>query len=250
MDTKPSTTIPMPEIAFQKQKAQITAGDSELHHYLFELEKAARVCYKSEGKIKPGSAERLLEKCIERGHESVLEHKSITMYIETNRAIANEIVRHRLASYSQESTRYVRYLGKFHFIYPTELFGFGANRGVAKDKERSLPRTREDAINMFEGQCRFAAQGYTEMLNFGYPPEVARDLLPLALRTSLYMTANIREWRHIFKLRLNPAAHPQIRELFFPPFTKLLSTPLGCLFGDIIEKGHVDPDLWDFAERG
>lgn len=151
-----------------------------------KIEIAGRVCYQSEPK---GDPEKFIRMIIKRGHESVLEHGSLTFKVKTNRAIANEIVRHRLASYSQESTRYVKY-DDIEFIPGERLKGSYA----------------VDMLSRSEDAYRF-------LTNQEFKPEEARDILPNATATTLVMTMNFRELRHFLKLRLDKAAHPQIREL-------------------------------------
>lgn len=151
-----------------------------------KIEIAGRVCYQSEPK---GDPEKFIRMIIKRGHESVLEHGSLTFKVRTNRAIANEIVRHRLASYSQESTRYVKY-DDIEFIPGDRLGGSYA----------------EDMMTRIE-------EAYIFLIGQEFKPEEARDILPNATATTLVMTMNFRELRHFLKLRLDKAAHPQIREL-------------------------------------
>lgn len=178
---------------------------------LSRIERAGRVCYQSEDRITVGSFERFVKMLIERGHESVLEHESISVRIITDRGVSHELVRHRLAAYSQESTRYVKY-DDIEVIEPPGLKGntyLAWEQGVA-DSELA----------------------YRRMIIYGCAPEIARSVLPTCLKTELVMTANLREWRHILKLRTSKAAHPQIREvcgLILTEFKKLLPV----VFGDI-----------------
>lgn len=168
-----------------KQKVELLNPQS-YEELTEKIEIAGRVCYQSEPK---GDPEKFIGMIIKRGHESVLEHGSLTFKVRTNRAIANEIVRHRLASYSQESTRYVKY-DDIEFI-PGDRLGESYS-------EDMLTRI-EEAYNFLIGQ--------------EFKPEEARDILPNATATTLVMTMNFRELRHFLKLRLDKAAHPQIREL-------------------------------------
>ena len=168
-----------------KQKVELLNPQS-YEELTEKIEIAGRVCYQSEPK---GDPEKFIRMIIKRGHESVLEHGSLTFKIRTNRAIANEIVRHRLASYSQESTRYVKY-DDIEFIPWTRL----------RDSY-SL-----DMLSRAEAAYRF-------LINQEFKPEEARDILPNATATTLVMTMNFGELRHFLKLRLDKAAHPQIREL-------------------------------------
>lgn len=171
-------------------------GEEILRH----LERCGRVCYKSEGKIEDGSAEKFIRSVIKRGHESVLEHKSITVKFICDRGVSHEIVRHRIASFSQESTRYCNY----------SKDGFGGEIAVIQPLYLE-PDT--DAWVAWEAGCKMAEAGYFALLNIGLSPQEARAVLPNSLKTEVVMTANIREWRHFLRLRCSEAAHPQMREV-------------------------------------
>ena len=160
---------------------------------LQDIERIGRVCYKSEHRITSSSAAPFVRNIIERGHESVLEHISITVRFITDRAIANELVRHRIAAYSQESTRYCNYKDKIEFIYPKNV----------SDKQ----------LQLIMEACACAATTYQALIADGATPEVARDVLPLCTKTELIATYNLREWRHVLRLRTDKAAHPKMREL-------------------------------------
>ena len=160
---------------------------------LQDIERIGRVCYKSEHRITNSSAAPFVRNIIARGHESVLEHISITVRFITDRAIANELVRHRIAAYSQESTRYCNYKDKIEFIYPKNV----------SDKQ----------LQLIMEACACAATTYQTLIADGATPEVARDILPLCTKTELIATYNLREWRHILRLRTDKAAHPKMREL-------------------------------------
>ena len=160
---------------------------------LQDIERIGRVCYKSEHRITSSSAAPFVRSIIERGHESVLEHISITVRFVTDRAIANELVRHRIAAYSQESTRYCNYKDKIEFIYPWNV----------SDKQ----------LQLIMEACACAATTYQALIADGAPPEIARDVLPLCTKTELIATYNLREWRHVLRLRTDKAAHPKMREL-------------------------------------
>ena len=164
------------------------------HKPLQLIESAGRTCYKSEDKITKSSAVDFAKMIIKRGHESVLEHASATIRFITDRGVTHELVRHRLAAYSQESTRYCSYTGDIQFINP----GF-------------VPETEE--YQEWECACEVAESSYHHLLESGVSPQIARAVLPNCLKTEIVMTANFREWRHVFKLRTSKAAHPQIRQL-------------------------------------
>lgn len=166
---------------------------------LFFLERCGRVCYKSEDKIRAHSDEDFIRGIIDRGHESVLEHVSLSAKFIVDRGVSHEIVRHRIASFSQESTRYCNY-GRDDFdsqitvIEPCYLV-----RG-------------SDPYFKWMAACKDAERAYFDLLNLGLLPQEARAVLPHSLKTELIMTANVREWRHFFRLRTSEAAHPQMRE--------------------------------------
>ncbi len=167
---------------------------------LKSIEEAGRVCYKSEDKITEDSAEKFVAGIIKRGHEAVLEHESIRVKFIVDRGVSHEIVRHRLAAYCQESTRYCNY----------SKGQFGEEITVIEpcfwDKDSDLMRDWRSAMRMAENH-------YLGLLHQGASPQEARNVLPNSLKTEVVMTANLREWRHFFKLRTAPAAHPQMREV-------------------------------------
>lgn len=171
-------------------------GQAVLQH----IERCGRVCYKSEDKITDTSAAAFVTGIIKRGHEAVLEHFNITVKFICERGVSHEIVRHRLASYCQESTRYCNYSkdgfgGEITVIQPCYLATCGAG------------------YQMWKEACEAAETAYFNMLNFGCSPQEARAVLPNSLKTEVVMTTNLREWRHFFNLRTAPAAHPQMREV-------------------------------------
>lgn len=153
---------------------------------LKNIEIAGRTCYKSESEFTKESGEKFVKKLIKLGHESVLEHGSLTFKIKTNRNITHELVRHRIASYSQESTRYVKY-DDIEFI--------PWNNYVQEDFYKDIEWL------------------YGALIRKNIKPENARDILPGSVATTIIVTMNIRELRHFLKLRLDKAAHPQMREL-------------------------------------
>ena len=164
------------------------------------LEKIGRVCYKSENRIEKDSAEKFLRTIIRNGHESVIEHVNITVKIICDRGVTHEIVRHRIASYSQESTRYCNYSNErfgneLTFIRPT----FWKN-----DKEK---------YEIWLGVMQEVEKNYMELIKLGARAEEARSILPNSLKTEIVVTMNLREWRHFFRLRTSVKAHPQIREV-------------------------------------
>ena len=165
-----------------------------------KIERCGRVCYKSEDQIRDDSAEKFIRSIIKRGHESVLEHASFTVRFICDRGVSHELVRHRLASYSQESTRYCNYTdGKF-------------GGGITVIKPCFLEEGTK-AYDCWKGACSDAEDAYFALLDWGCSPQEARAVLPNSLKKEVMMTANIREWRHFLKLRCSQAAHPQMREV-------------------------------------
>jgi thymidylate synthase (FAD) len=162
------------------------------------IERAGRVAYKSEGQIKPGSAEKFIAKIIGLGHEAVIEHACASMYFVCDRGITHEIVRHRLFSYVQESTRYCNYArdqfgGEIAVVQPPGL-------GEADEAD-------------WRASCEQAERSYLAMVKRGVSPQIARSVLPTCLKTEIVVAGNFREWRHFFKLRTAKAAHPQMQEV-------------------------------------
>lgn len=168
---------------------------------LRSIESAGRVCYKSEDKITEDSCLKFVDSVIKRGHESVIEHQSISVLVVCDRGVSHEIVRHRIASYSQESTRYCNYcndkfFGSIVLIHP--------------------PGLTEEQIKRREAHFWDVQRLYDKEIEEGVRPQIARGVLPTALKTEIVMTMNLREWRHFFKLRTAWAAHPQMREITIP----------------------------------
>ena len=163
---------------------------------LLKLEVCGRVSHKSKPKQNftgtIGSTINFVSMLIKRGHESVLEHVSLTFKIVCDRAIMAELTRHRLASFTVESTRYVKY-DELTVIQP--------------------PLKSDEAIVYFRCAMREHERNYQTLIANGEPSEIARAVLPLCTATTLYMTANLREWRHVLKLRTDKAAHPQMRQI-------------------------------------
>lgn len=171
--------------------------------YILEfIEKCGRVCYKSEGNIIQDSTIPFIRRIIDNGHDSVIEHETITIKIICDRGVTHEIVRHRIASYSQESTRYCNYAKD----------KFGNEITVIKP---CFWDENEDAqvFDLWLNAMLFAERTYMKMIELGVTPEKARSVLPNSLKTEIVVTMNLREWRHFLKLRTSKRAHPQMREI-------------------------------------
>lgn len=190
---------------------------------LRKIERCGRVCYKSEDKITDDSAEKFVRSIIQRGHESVLEHVSFTVRFICDRGVSHEIVRHRLASYSQESTRYCNYTKDGFGNEITVISPCFFNGGCDKDDENYLK---------WESAMENAELWYMELIQNGASPQEARSVLPNSLKTEVVMTANLREWRHFLRLRTSPAAHPQMREVTVPLLRRMQEL-IPVVFDDI-----------------
>ena len=171
---------------------------------LKKIERIGRTCYKSEGNITEDSAERFVKNLMNKNHESVLEHVNISVRVICDRGVTHEIVRHRIASYSQESSRYCNYSNdkfgnELTFIKPC----FWNNENVHRAFEYKL----------WKSECERIEQTYFTLIRNGATPQEARSILPNSLKTEIVMTMNLREWRHFFLLRCDKAAHPQTREI-------------------------------------
>lgn len=177
---------------------------------LKDIELAARTCYKSEDKITDESAEKLIRSLIKNGHESMLEHSILSVKFICDRGVSHELVRHRLASFAQESTRYCNYSflndGEIQFIWPS-FFTNGDIEEIINNNQEA--KTWHDAMVHSENV-------YMSLIQMGMSPQLARTVLPNSVKTEVIMTANYREWRHFFKLRAigtTGKPHPQMREL-------------------------------------
>jgi thymidylate synthase (FAD) len=177
----------------------VIENDINAAKILRNLEIYGRVCYKSEDKINQESSIKFLKGCIKRGHLSLIEHENITVRFICDRGITHEIVRHRLASYSQESTRYVNYNKKGTEFIDTFFWS----------KEEEKYKIWKKAMEKSEFY-------YNKLIELGASPQQARSVLPNSTKTEIVVTANIREWRHILKLRTSKFAHPQMREIMIP----------------------------------
>lgn len=188
----------MIEINQSAQLVQCTANAEQT------LERIARVCYNSENRMDCDCADGNCQKCQDRRrkflgglksnhHDSIFEHATATLFLITDRGITHELVRHRLASYTQSSTRYIKYDDDLPVVRP-------------------LFKSAEEETSWREAMLS-AEKSYREMLAAGVPAQNARDVLPTCTAAKIFVTANFREWRHILALRLAPGAHPKIRVL-------------------------------------
>lgn len=192
---------------------------------LKHIERCARVCYKSEDRITDGSAEKMVAALIRSGHEAMLEHYSFTVKFICDRGVSHELVRHRIASFAQESSRYC--------CYAKDKFG--------KELTFINPCFWEpdsDNYARWFHEMDEAEKTYLAMIEDGATPEQARDILPISIKTEIVMTANLREWRHFFKLRAEEVTgkpHPQMLEITIP-LLKELKQKVPVVFDDIMSE--------------
>lgn len=204
---------------------------------LKKIERSGRTCYKSEDKITSDSARKFVKKILDSGHHSVIEHCSATIRFITDRGVTHELVRHRLVSYSQESTRYCNYSkdkfgAEITVILPVWFYEI---YGVVQNHD---PMILDEDLPMFNqyvawrDACALAESKYFKLLELGQSPQQARSVLPNSLKTEIVTTANLREWRHILKLRTSEKAHPQIVDLM-KPLLQRFKEEIPILFDDI-----------------
>lgn len=204
-------------------------GINELKH----IEKIGRVCYKSEGNITEDgeSAKKFVKMLIDRGHEAMIEHSSLSVKFIVDRGVSHELVRHRIASFAQESTRYVNYsLDKFG----NEINVIDIKNGINLDNK--MKKMGANTISTITSEWYMAMEDaekhYMKMIELGATPQIARSVLPNSTKTEITISANYREWRNFFKLRVPATAHPQMREVTIP-LLKELKNRLPIIFDDI-----------------
>ena len=196
------------------------------------IERVGRTCYKSEDKITDESAVKFVTNLIKRGHEAMIEHNNISVRFICDRVISHELVRHRVASFGQESTRYCNY-SKDKF--GNQVTFINLMNGIELDtKMKDMTVEEIDMIlNEWAEACKDAEKHYFNMLQLGATPQIARSVLPNSVKTEIVVTMNLREWRHFFKLRADAPAHPQMRELTIPLLNDM-NKLIPVIFEDLI----------------
>lgn len=204
-------------------------GIAELQH----IERIGRVCYKSEDSITENgeSAKKFVAMLIKAGHEAMIEHSSLSVKFTVDRGVSHELVRHRIASFAQESTRYCNYAKD---KFGAECTYIDLAGGITLDKK--MKGMSADEIDSVLTEWKLAMEDaekhYMKMLELGATPQIARSVLPNSTKTEITITANYREWRNFFKLRVPATAHPQMREVTIPLLTELKEM-LPVIFDDI-----------------
>lgn len=214
----------------------ILTPEEELKSQFLRIEEAGRTCYRSEGKeITEDSANKFNKMLVKRGHLSVIEHTLMTVkFINVSRGFTHEMVRHRLCSYSQESTRYVDY-AQGETKPDIEKFELKCIVPPHKNENEKVFVNGFGAMSLSD-MLRATEFFYRALRKSNWPPEDARQILPNAINANIVVSANLREWQHIFKMRTQKAAHWEIRQVM----------------GDLLEKvQQIIPVIFDgFVEAG
>ena len=203
-------------------------GTKELQH----IEKIGRVCYKSEDYITDGeSARKFVAMLIRNGHEAMIEHSFLSVKFTVDRGVSHELVRHRIASFAQESTRYCNYAKD---KFGAECAFIDLEPGIMLDNKMKKMSGEEIALVMAEWTSAMedAERHYMRLLELGATPQIARAVLPNSTKTEITVSANYREWRNFFKLRVPADVHPQMREVTIP-LLKELKGMIPVIFDDI-----------------
>jgi len=195
----------------------VTKEDRE--KLFLRIERIARVCYQSEGEIKPGSALKLVKKLINRKHWPMFDHIHVSVLAMCDRGVSHEIVRHRLAAYAQESTRYCNY-HKDKFNSEIKVIDIGPHLKNPK------------SYDVWQASMKHSETCYNEMIDLGESPQIARSVLPNSLKTIIVMTYDLTVWRHFFQLRTAHAAHPQMVQIM-KPLLKIFKNNIPFIFDDI-----------------
>jgi thymidylate synthase (FAD) len=206
-------------------------GIRELQH----IEQIGRVCYKSEDSITADgeSAKKFVAMLIRNGHEAMIEHSFLSVKFTVDRGISHELVRHRIASFAQESTRYCNYAKD---KFGAECAFIDLEPGIMLDNKMKKMSGEEIALVMAEWTSAMedAERHYMRLLELGATPQIARAVLPNSTKTEITVSANYREWRNFFKLRTPITAHPQMREVTIPLLQEL-KEKIPVMFDDICE---------------
>ena len=206
-----------------------------LHNFTKKLERIARTCYKSEDKISEDTDLRLIKTLLGRKHYPMFDHVTVSVRVICDRGVAHEIVRHRIAAYAQESTRFCNYSkDKFggHITFIKPCFFPEIICGIADPKYLSIDKPPKTKAAMWTHQMYWCEKTYLKMIEEGCKPEEARSVLPNSLKTEIVMTLDLTAWRHFFTLRTAKAAHPQMREITVPLLEKF-KTLIPLIFDDI-----------------
>ncbi len=196
------------------------------------IERAGRTCYKSEDKITGESSARFVEMLVNRGHEAMVEHVSASYRVICDRGVTHEIVRHRLFSFAQESTRYCNYKGGVAYIIPSWMPGIAEGELTAESLGEQYGAWGDDDPRLIWLRNMLVQErAYLDLLTGGWQAQQARSVLPNSLKTEIIITGNLRQWRQFLRLRCDRAAHPQMREVAGMILDDIMGR-IPVLFGD------------------
>lgn len=195
------------------------------------IEKIGRTCYKSEDKITDTSHVQFIRGLISRGHEAMIEHEYMSVCFTVDRGVTHELVRHRIANFAQESTRYCNYSND---KFGNEISVIDIADAIQLDSKMKHmdAETIVEVLNVWNEAMLDAEKHYFKLIELGATPQIARGVLPTSTKATIWITANMREWRAIFKLRADKPAHPQMREVMLPLLYNLKNI-LPLFFEDI-----------------
>jgi len=231
----------------KRGRFEILTPIEELRAQLLRIERAGRTCYQSEkGEITQESAAKFIRKLLKSGHESVIEHSCLTVrFVDCGRGFTHELVRQRLCAFSQESTRYVDYAKRGEGP-DLDRFQVQCIAPPHRDTEAKVP-LEDGRLYSFSDMVRDEEMFYRALRKAGWVPEDARSILPTDLKAEIVITANFREWRHIFKMRTQKAAHWQIRQVMGDLLVELQRILPG-VFVDFVEAGKDQNGLRFFKQ--
>lgn len=234
---------------YQILKPDLDNPDTEADVY-HDIEESGRTCYQSAAAMTNETGEKFVRRMVKDGHEAMLEHASMKVRFIVDRGISHELVRHRLCSFAMESTRWCNY-SKYKFGHEITVIEpcffddiLNGRKGAIMDyldgilKFDDIPgdfTDKERAFGLWYRACENAETAYFDLLDAGLTPQEARSVLPHSLKTEIIMTANMREWRQIFKLRAAGEygkPHPQMLEVMVPLLNEC-KLKLPALFEDI-----------------
>jgi len=202
-------------------ESYVSIDDIEIYKekILKNLEKIGRVCYKSESKVTENSYENFIKMIIDKEHYSILEHETVSVLVVCDRGVSHEIVRHRIASYAQESTRYCNYAKDKFNNQITIINPVGMKLPTFIDFDYAyldlyFEQGKIDKFKYDYMKTLLDIEGiYMRGIEEGFSPQIMRSILPNSLKTEIWMTMNLREWMHFFKLRTSEKAHTDMQRV-------------------------------------
>lgn len=215
----------------------ILTSFENLRQQLLTIEKAGRTCYQSEkGLVTEKTAADFARRMLVSGHHSVIEHSSLTVRFENlSRGFTHEMVRHRLCAFSQESTRYVDYAKRGEGDVDLDRFQMNFVPPPHRDENEKMELENGKTMTPVE-MAEHIEMFYRALRKAGWAPQDARQFLPIGLKAEIIVSANFREWRHIFKMRTGKPAHWEIRKVM-GDLLVALQEQIPVVFDDFYEAG-------------